>query len=98
MYIEPIPRRISIQHQGTVSSNGIETSPGANHEIIFEAPIILNFLEVFAESADMNIKINDETNSHFLKRGEGKRFTEIQITKLTIVESGVDFRFSGAFY
>ena len=107
MYFQNIPRKTSIQHQNTRSSNGVVTTPGANHEIVFGtvdaegkplSGVVLNFLEIFADSADMNVKINDESNSHFIKNGEGKEFSEIQIIKLTIIEAGVDYHFSGALY
>lgn len=92
-----LPPRIPINHMGSVSSSGTQTTGGANTEISF-ATTPLNSLEVTAHDVDLHIKINAETNTHLVQSGGSIAFDNIHITKLTIVESGAQYSYSGLYY
>lgn len=94
------PPRIIIQHQGTVSSNGKVTTTGANTAINFTN--MVNSLEVTAHTGDITIKLKvggvTETNSHLIEEGSSKIFDEMYLTGFIVVENGVVYSYSGAYY
>jgi hypothetical protein len=96
-YPTNIPAEIPFHHQGTKSSSGQQTTSGANQEFDF-ALTPLNSLEVTAGAVPIHIKINAETNTHRIPSNGSITFDAMLITKLTIVESGVVYEYTGLYY
>jgi len=96
-YPSDLPASIPFHHKGTVSSNGKSTTTGANEEIDFSATP-LNSLQFTAHDSDITIKLNDESNYHLIETGSSMVFNKMLIEKITILESGVLYSYSGAYY
>jgi hypothetical protein len=89
--------KIPFIHEGSKSSNGKQTTSGANQEFDFSATP-LNSLEVTAHATQLHIKLNDESNTHLVQAGYSVNIDQLNITKLTIVESGVEYSYSGMYW
>jgi len=89
--------KIPFIHEGSVSSSGKQTTTGANQEFDFSATP-LNSLEITAHADDIHIKLNDETNTHLVQSGGSITIDGLNITKLTIVENGVEYSYSGMYW
>jgi len=89
--------KIPFIHEGTKSSSGKKTTTEANQAFDFSATP-LNSLEVTAHGDDITIKLNDETNTHLVQSGGSISFDGLNITKLTIVENGVEYSYSGLYW
>ncbi len=89
--------KIPFIHEGSVSSSGKQTTSGANQEFDFSATP-LNALEITAHADDIHIKLNAETNTHLIQSGGSISIDGLNLTKLTIVESGVEYSYSGMYW
>jgi hypothetical protein len=89
--------KIPFIHEGSKSSSGKQTTTGANQEFDFSATP-LNSLEITAHADDIHIKLNDETNTHLVQSGGSITIDGLNITKLTIVENGVEYSYSGMYW
>ena len=89
--------KIPFIHEGSVSSSGKQTTTGANQEFDFSLTP-LNSLEITAHADDIHIKLNDETNTHLVQSGGSITIDGLNVTKLTIVESGVEYSYSGMYW
>lgn len=91
-------RRLSVM--GTVSSNGKVTTTQAETVITLTPPS--NCLEVKAHDHDITVRfaINGitEKNVRLIEAGERLRFDRIPITGFVVIESGVTYSYSGAYY
>jgi len=96
-YPTTIPAEIPFHHEGTKSSSGKQTTTGANQEFDF-ASTPLNSLEITAHADDLHIKINAETNTHLVQSGGSLLFSNMLITKFTIVENGAEYSYSAGYY
>lgn len=82
---------------GTVSSEGIVTTTGANQVFDFSKNR-LNSIYIKAEGNDINVKFNDEATFHFVKNGDSLHFPNLQVRDFTIVENNVSLSYHGTFY
>ncbi|AGK97406.1 hypothetical protein [Clostridium pasteurianum] len=75
-------------YTGTRSSNGIETTAQANTLIDFIPRLIdLKFIAVTACS----VKINNESNAHYLRVNDVLELKNFPINSITIAESGAQY-------
>jgi len=96
-YPDPLPARIPFFHAGTVSSSGKQTTAAASSEIDFSSNP-LNSLEITAHADDFHVRLNAETNSHLVQSGGSMLVDKFQVTKLTIIEAGAEYSYSGAYF
>lgn len=87
---------MKFKHSSTLSSNGVETTTGANTVIEFSKNV--NSLTFITENSDLHLKINDNDNYFFVKIGDLIVVEDINITKITIQESGVSYRYYAMCY
>lgn len=88
-----------IDHRGTLSSNGIQTT-GSDNIIDFKVTNPtddVNSLAFTAEGNDIHIKINDEICTHLIKSDCTLILDKVKITKITIVESGVSYSYDALY-
>jgi len=84
-------------YKGTISSTGIETTSTPNEVLDFKADgeEVRSFAIVNEGPAVMNIKVNGESNSHYLKPGESWATDQMRVDQILIAESGSNYRYSG---
>lgn len=96
----PVPPKVHIQHAGSISSSGKQTTTGANEVISFGQ--IANSVEITAHTVDINVKLviagTAETNSHLIQVGESRLFELFQLTGFVIVENGAQYSYTGGYY
>lgn len=80
---------------GTVSSEGIVTTTGANQEFVF--PKWLNSIYIKAGLDDITIKFNSETIGHPISAGDALNISNLLIKKITVVENGVEVQYYGTY-
>jgi hypothetical protein len=90
-----------IEKSGSVSSNGTQTTSSTNTKITFKdkdgKDVVISQL-CFVPSSTCTVYLNNETTvTHSLKTGESLKCNKIPIYSITIVESGVSYRYSGAY-
>lgn len=102
VYRYPLPESAGISSRGSVSSNGQLTTSTSNQVVSFTdnagEAVILNGLIVNNDGAQMTVKLNDEDHGHTIKTGGYLELDGLQVSKITIVESGSILRYSGTFY
>lgn len=87
-----------LKYVGTLSSNGIQTTSSANYEIIFDENKSVSDLTIIAEGNDLQIKLNNESNIHYLKVDEILNITDMIVEKITILPSGVKYRYDAMYF
>lgn len=87
-----------LKYVGTLSSNGIQTTPTANFEIKFDVDKCVSDLSIIAEGNDLQFKLNNESNIHYLKVDEIYSITDMPIEKVTILTSGAKYSFDAMYF
>lgn len=95
-----------VQYIGTLSSGGKVTTTQANQEIIFNSPNAPtsnpNFIPVTGILIDafddtIHVMFNDEITIHEIDPNTSLSLDEYVVNKFTIVESGVQYRWTAIY-
>ncbi|WJJ55290.1 hypothetical protein QB910_000046 [Dabrowskivirus KKP3916] len=93
-------------YTGTLSSGGRKTTTQANQEVIFNSPnapsddpnaIKVTGLLIDAFDTQIHVTINDEVTIHEIDPNTSLNLSEIVIDKFTILENGVDYRWTAIY-